>query len=325
MTYQSDNMTFNNAMDSLSHYGILGMKWGVRNEETLRKYAGPKGRNTQTDNEITSAERARYYTDHQLNRKGQEANRKLAKDYRKYEQQIFDSVRKDPRYNEQIKKLKEAQADSISSRTRDQENWANGKDFKGLDYYQFKDAAADRWSGTSYGKQYHSALEELRKITDKAVDSHKDSSKLLKSIPYTDYAFDNQYKTMEYGKEATHRILNKINYGDLDMEREVRNGESSRSKTKTPGSMDRNKRIAFSVGVAAGTAAGIGAGYAISKALKKKDAIDLGMHKIDISKGITLDKLDGFNFTLDLGKDLDEYGALDPVKKYKILEEILYG
>ena len=42
--YQADNMAFNDAMDYLEHHGVLGMKWGVRNEDTLRKYAGPKGR-----------------------------------------------------------------------------------------------------------------------------------------------------------------------------------------------------------------------------------------------------------------------------------------
>ena len=32
--------------EKLEHYGVPGMKWGVRNAETERKYAGPKGYRT---------------------------------------------------------------------------------------------------------------------------------------------------------------------------------------------------------------------------------------------------------------------------------------
>lgn len=32
--------TFEDGSQALMHYGVLGMKWGVRNEETLRKYLG---------------------------------------------------------------------------------------------------------------------------------------------------------------------------------------------------------------------------------------------------------------------------------------------
>lgn len=35
--------------DYLSHHGVKGQKWGVRNAETLRKYAGPTGRQKTVD------------------------------------------------------------------------------------------------------------------------------------------------------------------------------------------------------------------------------------------------------------------------------------
>lgn len=32
------NLDFNRSLDTLAHYGVPGMKWGVRNQDTLRKY-----------------------------------------------------------------------------------------------------------------------------------------------------------------------------------------------------------------------------------------------------------------------------------------------
>ena len=40
MSYQADNMAFNDAMDSISHYGTKGMSWGKWNEDTRKRYEG---------------------------------------------------------------------------------------------------------------------------------------------------------------------------------------------------------------------------------------------------------------------------------------------
>lgn len=45
MSNIEQNVFFNDALDFLSHYGVPGMRWGVRNEETLRKYNGPSNKN----------------------------------------------------------------------------------------------------------------------------------------------------------------------------------------------------------------------------------------------------------------------------------------
>lgn len=97
MSYQSDNMAFNSAMDSLSHYGVLGMKWGVRNADTLRKYEGPQGgerrktsfseraetRVTKSGKQIAPASKRQVQRENQQEIKGFKSGRQATKTIKK--------------------------------------------------------------------------------------------------------------------------------------------------------------------------------------------------------------------------------------------------
>lgn len=49
-----ENASFNNSLDILAHYGVAGMRWGVRNDETLRKYGLSKKNITKSTNKSNS-------------------------------------------------------------------------------------------------------------------------------------------------------------------------------------------------------------------------------------------------------------------------------
>ena len=101
--------------ESLSHYGVQGMKWGVRNPETLRKYAhGGLKRTKQVNTDIRNVnEDSRNIS---LNKKLAKAYRETAKDYdakaAKVEgSKVFGKTR--AKYNRMLAKSERANAEDL--------------------------------------------------------------------------------------------------------------------------------------------------------------------------------------------------------------------
>lgn len=141
----------------LRHHGVKGQKWGVR-------------RYQKKDGSLTPAGKKRYYDDIGMyTKEGRE--QRDANDRAIYEHalKIRAKISKSDEYKQAQSNLKKSLVENRENYTAARESWLNGTDFKKLDYYQFKDAAYDRWASTEAGKTEAQRAKTFRAVIEKQV------------------------------------------------------------------------------------------------------------------------------------------------------------
>ena len=189
----------------LQHHGVKGMKWGVRRYEN-------------EDGTLTAAGRKRYYATRndnprigRLNRRGYRYNKQLRKDFDKYTDTVKSRVYKDAEFKKAMNDYKSLNKKNSEFYITEREKWLNNKgEYKGKNYYQFKDIAFEKWSKTEDGKKEAAALNTMRERTETVAKGHEAYNKTYRQLKDLDFHSDNVNSTMSksYGREAVCIILN---------------------------------------------------------------------------------------------------------------------
>lgn len=175
----------------LAHYGVKGMKWGVRRYQNKDGTLTTKGRKRYRDSNgflTPEGHKQRAKNDQRLYQKSKEVRKKISKD----------------------KAYKRAQQELKSARDKNRENYAktvddylSGKDFQGMTYDQFKEAAYDRWDASVEGKREAKAGVDFFKVLSQKVHDELGDEVFNQSLPELSRSSN---KTL--GEDIIRRIYN---------------------------------------------------------------------------------------------------------------------
>lgn len=189
----------------LMHHGIKGQKWGVR------RFQNPDGT-------LTDAGKNRYYTKDEygrdvLNENGKKYNKKQGEKVKSYKNATLYNLQKvSPEWNRAKTNYLNAAKENNLHYLKEREKWFKQEgEYKGKDYYEFKDISADKWYGTDGAKAESKAVAELTRLATKAAKEHPLFSKTYEKLSDVSTAsiFGDPIKieTKNYGEEVVKQIL----------------------------------------------------------------------------------------------------------------------
>lgn len=178
------------------HFGIKGMKWGVRRYQNK-------------DGTLTAAGKKKYYRDggRLLTNEGSAIAAKNSKKLYQKSTKIAKKISKDKDYKDAAERLSKARTKNKQSYAEEFEKWGKQTDFKNMDYYQFKQTVSDRWFSSKDGKEELAATKNLRNIIEKKVEKQLGKDAFNQSLPNLING-----RSVNVGKTITDRILNSEYY-----------------------------------------------------------------------------------------------------------------
>ena len=201
--------------NELYHFGIKGMKWGVRRYQN-------------SDGSLTDEGRKRYYTtEGRLNRHGIGYNKQASDKLNRYKDATYYNASHVYRqFDSTLKRFKDLKKVDHEFARDALDQWLSGQDYKNLDYEQFKDERHRRFYSSEPGKQLEKTRKQLANMLDETAKGHPLYDKSFKklrdvsptvyhkyaNIPLKDAVSD--FETVQYGKAVVSQLMVEIEYLD---------------------------------------------------------------------------------------------------------------